>query len=104
MKSIVTSFYNWYSSKISHPKYRWFIVLGTLAYLFSPIDISPDFLPIIGWIDDGMLLTLLTAELSRLVIDHRKQRQGVAGDTVNADAQPMGEIPINTVPENEPVA
>jgi uncharacterized membrane protein YkvA (DUF1232 family) len=76
MKPIVESFYNWYSSKISHPKYRWVIILGTMAYLFSPIDISPDVFPIIGWIDDGIVLTLLTTELSRLVLDYRNRRQG----------------------------
>lgn len=77
MKSLVQSFYSWYSNKIKHPKYRWVIVLGTFLYLFSPIDISPDFLPIVGWIDDGVVLALLTTELSRLAIDYRKRRQGV---------------------------
>lgn len=83
MKSLVQSFYNWYSSKISHPKYRWIIILGTLVYLFSPLDISPDFLPIIGWIDDGMVLTLLTTELSRLAIEHRKRNK--PGDRAEAE-------------------
>lgn len=75
MKSLVRAFYNWYSSQIRHPKYRWAIVLATLAYLFSPFDISPDFMPIVGWIDDGMILTLLTAELSRLVVEHRNRKK-----------------------------
>ena len=55
MKPIVESFYNWYSSKITHPQYRWIIILGTMVYLFSPLDISPDVFPIIGWIDDAIL-------------------------------------------------
>lgn len=76
MKNIVQPFYNWYSSQIRHPKYRWFIVLGTIAYLLSPLDISPDFIPIIGWIDDGVMITLLTTELSRLVIEHRQRQKG----------------------------
>ena len=74
MKPIVESFYNWYSSKITHPQYRWIIILGTMVYLFSPLDISPDVFPIIGWIDDGIVLTLLTTELSRLVLDYRNRR------------------------------
>ncbi|MFM7787054.1 MAG: YkvA family protein [Microcystis panniformis] len=74
MKPIVESFYNWYSSKITHPKYRWIIILGTMVYLFSPLDISPYVFPIIGWIDDGIVLTLLTTELSRLVLDYRTRR------------------------------
>lgn len=77
MQPIVESFYNWYRGKISHPKYRWLIILGTLAYLISPIDISPDVFPIIGWIDDGIVVTLLTTELTRLVLDYRNRRKGV---------------------------
>lgn len=77
MKSLVESFYRWYSSKVRHPKYRWLVVIGTLLYLISPIDISPDFIPILGWIDDGVILTLLTTELSRLLIEQRQQRKGV---------------------------
>lgn len=77
MKSIVQSFYNWYSSQIKNPKYRWLIILGTLLYLFSPVDISSDFLPIIGWLDDGVVLTLLTTELSRLIVENRQYRQEI---------------------------
>jgi len=47
-----------------------------MVYLFSPLDISPDVFPIIGWIDDGIVLTLLTTELSRLVLDYRTRRPG----------------------------
>jgi len=75
MKLIVEAFYKWYSSKVSNPRYRWLIIAGTLLYLFSPFDISPDFLPIIGWIDDGAVLALLTTELTRLLVEHRNNRK-----------------------------
>jgi uncharacterized membrane protein YkvA (DUF1232 family) len=81
MKHLAESFYSWYSSKVRHPKYRWFIVIGTLLYLLSPIDISPDFIPILGWIDDGVVITLLTTELSRLLIDKRKGNTIVPEDS-----------------------
>lgn len=61
------SIYKWYQDTLRHPKYRWWIILGTLAYLLSPIDISPDFFPIFGQIDDVMLITLLGTELLRIV-------------------------------------
>ncbi|ACK71394.1 protein of unknown function DUF1232 [Gloeothece citriformis PCC 7424] len=77
MKSIVKSFYNWYSLQIKNPKYRWFIILGTLFYLLSPLDISSDFLPIVGWLDDGVVLTLLTTELSRLIVEKRQGNQKI---------------------------
>jgi uncharacterized membrane protein YkvA (DUF1232 family) len=68
MKNPVQSFYNWYRQTLQHRTYRWLLILGTLAYLISPIDISPDFIPIVGWIDDGVLVTLLVTEVSRMAI------------------------------------
>jgi uncharacterized membrane protein YkvA (DUF1232 family) len=75
MNVIVDAFYKWYRNKVSNPKYRWLIIGGTLLYLFSPFDISPDFFPIIGWIDDGAVLVLLTTELTRLLMEYRKDRK-----------------------------
>ena len=72
MNFSLESLYSWYRSMISNPQYRWWIVLGTLAYLWSPIDILPDIFPIIGWIDDGLLATLLVSEISQLVLARLK--------------------------------
>ena len=55
----------------------------TLVYLFSPIDISPDVFPIVGWIDDGILITLLIAEVSQLLRGNR------AGASVETDTKPQ---------------
>lgn len=63
---------NWYRNTIRNPKYRWWIILGSLVYLLSPLDISPDFIPVIGWIDDGVIATILVAEVSQLVLDRLK--------------------------------
>ncbi|ACB53298.1 hypothetical protein cce_3950 [Crocosphaera subtropica ATCC 51142] len=73
MDSILKSFYNWYREKIQHPKYRWLIILGTVAYLLLPFDIAPDFIPILGWIDDGLIVSLLVTELSTLFLEHRQK-------------------------------
>ena len=35
--------------------------------LLSPIDIAPDVFPIVGWIDDGILITLLITEVTQLI-------------------------------------
>ena len=66
MKVSITSLYNWYSNTIRNPKYRWWIVLGTLAYLISPFDIAPDLIPIVGQIDDLVIVTILITELSKI--------------------------------------
>jgi uncharacterized membrane protein YkvA (DUF1232 family) len=69
MQNLAQAFYSWYGQTIHHPKYRWFLVAGTLLYLLSPIDISPDFIPIIGWIDDSVVAVLLVAELAEILRD-----------------------------------
>ncbi|BAW95578.1 hypothetical protein NIES970_04870 [[Synechococcus] sp. NIES-970] len=66
--------YDWYRNTLRNPKYRWWIILATLAYLVSPIDVIPDFLPIAGQIDDLMLVSLLIAELSQLALDFYQKR------------------------------
>ncbi|MGK7876847.1 MAG: YkvA family protein [Xenococcaceae cyanobacterium] len=75
MNFSVKSIYNWYRNTIRNPQYRWWIILGTLVYLISPIDISPDIFPIAGQIDDIMILTLLITEMSQLVFDYAKSRK-----------------------------
>jgi Uncharacterized conserved protein len=35
------------------------IILITIGYAFSPIDLIPDFIPVIGYIDDLILLPLM---------------------------------------------
>lgn len=69
MKISLEGLYNWYRQTLRNPKYRWWIILGTLGYLFLPFDIAPDFIPIIGQIDDALLITLLFAEVSQILIE-----------------------------------
>ncbi|WP_404790094.1 YkvA family protein [Altericista sp. CCNU0014] len=86
MKLPMQTVYNWYRNTIRNPKYRWWIVLGTLAYLLNPIDISPDFLPLVGEIDDIALVTLLVAEISQIAIEKMKQRQPNASAAAETEA------------------
>jgi uncharacterized membrane protein YkvA (DUF1232 family) len=39
-------------------------IAGALAYVVLPIDIIPDFLPIVGWIDDAFVLGFTINSLS----------------------------------------
>lgn len=77
----VQSLYNWYRDAMRNPKYRWWVILGSAAYLISPIDISPDIFPIVGWIDDGIIAGLLVAEISQLMLERLKP------STVTGDGQ-----------------
>lgn len=75
-QSLWQSFQEGYRNAIRHTKYRWVIILGTLFYLISPLDIAPDFLPGLGWIDDGLLASLLIAEVSQMMMERVKDKKG----------------------------
>ena len=75
MNFSLSSLYNWYRNAIRDPKYRWWVMLGTVIYLVSPIDLLPDIFPIIGQIDDVMLAGLLFTELSQMAIAKLQTRQ-----------------------------
>lgn len=47
----------WFACR--HPRTPWYAKLFTalvVAYAFSPIDLIPDFIPVLGFIDDAILL------------------------------------------------
>ena len=87
MTSPIKGLYNWYRATIRNPKYRWWLVLGTFAYLVSPFDLILDFLPIIGELDDALLITLLFTEVSQMVIERLKARRDIGTDTFAESAQ-----------------
>lgn len=49
--------------KPSFKIYIYFLLL--LVYIISPIDGLPDFIPFVGWVDDGVLLALFIKSLSK---------------------------------------
>ncbi|MBI4573655.1 MAG: DnaJ domain-containing protein [candidate division NC10 bacterium] len=38
---------------------RIFPILAAILYLISPVDVLPDFLPVLGWLDDILVLGIL---------------------------------------------
>ncbi len=76
MNFSIQSLYNWYRGLFRNPKYRWWVIVGTLAYILSPIDIAPDFIPFVGEIDDFLVLSILVSEVSGLVLEGWKARKG----------------------------
>ena len=46
---------------LRHPRAPWYakVMAGVVvAYAFSPIDLIPDFIPVLGYVDDALLLPL----------------------------------------------
>ena len=88
MNFSLSSLYDWYRNAIRHPKYRWWVMLGTIIYLISPIDIAPDFIPIMGQLDDVVIAGLLFTELSQMMIAKLQTRQtnkNVATENANSE-------------------
>jgi uncharacterized membrane protein YkvA (DUF1232 family) len=86
------SLYNWYRNIVANPKYRWWVIGGTLLYVLSPIDILPDVFPILGQIDDAIVITLLATELSSLLQQRnatikQKRADQAAADAANASVE-----------------
>jgi uncharacterized membrane protein YkvA (DUF1232 family) len=88
MNFSIQSIYNWYRDLLRNPKYRWWVVAASVVYIVSPLDISPDIFPVVGWIDDGIVISLLIAEVSQIVKE-KLQEHNVRADkatTTVADA------------------
>jgi uncharacterized membrane protein YkvA (DUF1232 family) len=53
-----------------HPRTPWYakaLALAIAAYALSPIDLIPDFIPILGFVDEVLLLPLAIAGVLKLV-------------------------------------
>jgi uncharacterized membrane protein YkvA (DUF1232 family) len=58
----------WYAWQ--HPKLPLagrLMLIGMVIYVISPIDFIPDALPVLGWLDDLALMTLILPLLLRLL-------------------------------------
>ena len=58
----------WFAGR--HPQTPWFAkALGAfvVAYALSPIDLIPDFIPVLGYLDDAILLPALIWLAIRLI-------------------------------------
>lgn len=86
MKFLTQPLYNWYRATLRNSKYRWLIVLGSLLYLVSPVDLVTDVLPVVGWIDDGVVATVLVTEVSQLLLEQLKTRKAKNSKTITIAA------------------
>ncbi len=78
-----TALHDLYRKALKHTKYRWLVILGTLLYLVSPLDISPDVFPVLGWIDDGLVVSLLVSEVGQMMAEQIKRKRSFANESFN---------------------
>ncbi|MBT9314806.1 YkvA family protein [Leptothoe spongobia] len=99
---IIESLRTWYRNAIRNSKYRWLVVFGSLLYLVSPFDISPDVFPIIGWLDDGIIATLLVTEVSQLLFEQvnasKKKNQEAANNSADAATTTEQVVDVEAAP------
>jgi uncharacterized membrane protein YkvA (DUF1232 family) len=95
-RAFVGWFHNLYRTLIRHPQHRWWVIAGTMLYLLGPIDIAPDVIPFVGWIDDGLVATLLVTELSQLMVAGLKSRRQTSPTSVES-SQATAVIDVNAI-------
>lgn len=69
-----------------NPKSAKYLPLATLAYLIVPIDLMPDFIPLLGQLDDvGVIIVLLSIALRAFeqMPDQKKKRK--YGDVIDVE-------------------
>ena len=50
----------------------WATIAGALAYVVFPVDIIPDFIPYIGWLDDVFVLGWAMKALTEEIVLYRE--------------------------------
>jgi uncharacterized membrane protein YkvA (DUF1232 family) len=70
------------------PRVPWYakaLALAVAAYAFSPIDLIPDFIPVVGYLDDLLIVPLGIALVIRLIppeimAEHRQAAMAAAAE------------------------
>lgn len=78
-----------------HPETPWYakvFVAGVVAYAFSPVDLIPDFVPVLGYLDDLILIPLGIAVAIRMIPSHV-----MAECRVRAHASMTGGRPVSRI-------
>jgi uncharacterized membrane protein YkvA (DUF1232 family) len=91
-----------YNGLLKHPRYRWVVMGASLLYLVSPLDFSPDLIPVVGWVDDGVVATLLATGITQVLLDRRQAMKSQRALAAEADSEPdtIDGVTLPPNPEN----
>ena len=70
--AILVLFYAMQSPKL--PKSSRMIIIGVLGYFIFPIDLVPDFIPVVGFADDAALIFTAIGQLYKAIDFETKQK------------------------------
>jgi uncharacterized membrane protein YkvA (DUF1232 family) len=74
------------------PWYAKLVVAGIVAYALSPIDLIPDFVPILGYLDDLVLIPVGIAFAMRLIPPSVMIECRARANEVMANAKPTSRV------------
>lgn len=73
MKNVI---HDQYRKLIRNSKYRWIVIIASLAYIVSPVDLLPELFTFpVGLIDDGLVATLLVTEVATILTEKMKAKK-----------------------------
>lgn len=78
-----------------HPDTPWYaklLVAAIVAYAFSPIDLIPDFIPIVGYLDDLVLIPIGIALAIKLVPPHVLAECKARAQEVIVNGKPVSRV------------
>lgn len=78
-----------------HPGTPWYakaFVAGVVAYAFSPIDLIPDFIPVLGYLDDLILVPIGIAIAIRMIPPAVLAECRVRAQAMMADEKPSSRV------------
>ncbi len=56
------------------PKSTKMIIVGALSYLILPVDLIPDFIPVVGFVDDGAVIAAAIYKVFSHIDEHAKRQ------------------------------
>ncbi len=74
--SLIRAYVSGEYKNISHAKVA--LMVGACIYVASPIDLIPDTIPVIGWIDDAAIVGYVLKEVIKDVAAYKEYRDGLA--------------------------
>ncbi len=83
MKNVIR---NQYRKLIRNSKYRWIVIIASVAYIASPVDLLPELFTFpVGLIDDGLVATLLVTEVGAILTEKMKAKKASRSGTGSDD-------------------
>ena len=81
----------WIAGRFKVPLSKIAIIAATLAYIVTPFDIIPDFIPFVGYIDDTAAVAFAIEKLRSVIDDFN--------DYLRAQGKPVYEVPEIKLPK-----